>query len=181
MSRLGGRRGLKSGGRLKPGSEPLTSRPDGEGLVFEEEVAALYAALTGKRARRQRGSGAQWFRPGDVLTPEFLIECKQRAHPVIKRVWLEKNAEEAKAYSGRVPVLIFRHNRPAGRTWLIIDRQLLPESIPVPAVCVSGGRTQATVQPADLERFILAFRDDDRTYVALPPEEIFTRLELFRR
>lgn len=53
-------------------------------------------------ARRQPNSGALWGRPGDIVTPDLLVECKERGTKIrgeksytITREQLEKTAEEA--------------------------------------------------------------------------------------
>lgn len=179
--RLGGGRGLRTNRHLNTTPAPLTCKPKGTGLSFEEEVVELYNNLTGERARRQRGSGAQWFRPGDVLTAEFLIECKEYARPVIKREWIEGNVADSTAYPGRTPLLAFKH-KPSRQLWLVVDTKDIPPTLDLilPDVLVQGAQTQATIKDPSLDRFQLTFASSDTLYVACQPEEIFCYFHLFR-
>lgn len=58
------------------------------------------------RGRRQRGSGASMYAKGDVVAPQFLLECKRTVHASlsIKKAWLDKIAAEAAA-AGKEPAL----------------------------------------------------------------------------
>jgi hypothetical protein len=49
-----------------------------EGMSFQRKVGRAYDIKTGKQSIQQPNSGALWFAPGDVITEEFLIECKER-------------------------------------------------------------------------------------------------------
>lgn len=178
---LGSRRSLHSIGRLRPSSSGLSKtvpEPDNEGLRFEQEVADLYNSCVGaNEARRQRGSGAQWFRPGDVLTPEFLIECKKWSRPIVKKEWLEKVEDDALAY-GRIPVLVIWHD---GSMLAILRNQYLPEMTPYNTFAIVGGRKQIQIPSGPLDRLLIRFKDDHVWYSALPAKVLFSMVDQFVR
>jgi len=74
------------------------SRKGKKGMDFEEKVVDVY-----NKARRQPASGAFWNKPGDIITPEMLMEVKERnivnskgeKSITIKKEWLEKIKREA--------------------------------------------------------------------------------------
>lgn len=49
-----------------------------EGMAFQRKVGNAYDRMIGKRSVQQPNSGSLWFAPGDVMTEEFLVECKER-------------------------------------------------------------------------------------------------------
>lgn len=61
--------------------------------------------------RQTSNSGATAFQKGDVLTKDWLIECKtsmsEKKSFSIKEEWLEKNREEAFAMNRRYSALAF--------------------------------------------------------------------------
>lgn len=71
-------------------------------------------------------SGATAFKKGDVVTKNWLIECKtttatEKASFSIKREWLEKNKEEAFAMGKEFSALAFDYGD--GRNWYVIDEK----------------------------------------------------------
>lgn len=71
-------------------------------------------------------SGATKFSKGDVVTKNWLIECKtttatEKASFSIKREWLEKNKEEAFAMGKEFSALAFDYGD--GRNWYVIDEK----------------------------------------------------------
>lgn len=93
-----------------------------EGMAFQRKVVDAYNdklsettnILSKPKAQEQINSGAIWHMPGDVITEEALMECKERGtvsakgekQISIKKDWLDKIAEEALS-SGRAPLLPF--------------------------------------------------------------------------
>ena len=61
--------------------------------------------------RRTANSGATAFQKGDVIAPDWLIECKTKTKEStsisIKKEWLEKNQEEAFAMNKHHSALAF--------------------------------------------------------------------------
>lgn len=89
--------------------------------------------------RRQANSGATAFQKGDVITDEFLIECKTKTTDcksfTVKEDWLLKNEEEAFAM-GRESALCFDFGPSANKRYYIISErqfQLLQQ-------CLEEGR-----------------------------------------
>ena len=89
--------------------------------------------------RRQANSGATAFQKGDVITDEFLIECKTKTKDcksfTVKEDWLLKNEEEAFAM-GRESALCFDFGPSANKRYYIISErqfQLLQQ-------CLEEGR-----------------------------------------
>ena len=89
--------------------------------------------------RRQANSGATAFQKGDVITDEFLIECKTKTADcksfTVKEDWLLKNEEEAFAM-GRESALCFDFGPSANKRYYIISErqfQLLQQ-------CLEEGR-----------------------------------------
>lgn len=71
-------------------------------------------------------SGATTFAKGDVVTQDWLIECKtttatEKASFSIKREWLEKNREEAFAMNKSYSALAFDFGD--GNNWYVIDEK----------------------------------------------------------
>lgn len=89
--------------------------------------------------RRQANSGATAFQKGDVITDQFLIECKTKTKDcksfTVKEDWLLKNEEEAFAM-GRESALCFDFGPSANKRYYIISErqfQLLQQ-------CLEEGR-----------------------------------------
>lgn len=79
------------------------------------------------KGRRTANSGATAFQKGDVITREFLIECKTKvAHSesfTIKKEWLDKNQEEAFAMGKNHSALCFDFG-PGSKQYYVIDNRL---------------------------------------------------------
>lgn len=78
----------------------------------------------------QPGSGNKWFAPGDVATPDLLVECKSHCvqskgslQHTINKSHLDKIAREA-AISGRLPVYAFRF-KDDERVYAVVDFDFL--------------------------------------------------------
>ena len=89
--------------------------------------------------KRQANSGATAFQKGDVITDDFLIECKTKTTDcktfTVKEDWLLKNEEEAFAM-GRESALCFDFGPSANKRYYIISErqfQLLQQ-------CLKEGR-----------------------------------------
>ena len=80
--------------------------------------------LSGKR---QANSGATAFQKGDVITDQFLVECKTKTKDsksfTIKEDWLLKNEEEAFAMN-RDSALCFDFGPSANKRYYIISERL---------------------------------------------------------
>lgn len=72
-------------------------------------------------------SGATKFVKGDILTDNFLIECKTTLTPkksfAIKKEWLEKNRQEMFAMNKSYNALAFNFE-PDGKNYYVIDEKL---------------------------------------------------------
>lgn len=79
--------------------------------------------------RRQANSGATPFYKGDVVTRDWLIECKTKVKDstsfTIKRGWLSKNAEEAFAMGKQHSALCFDFGPDSERYYIISEKQFL--------------------------------------------------------
>lgn len=175
--------GLARTGRLSSGSGIRKSegKPANPGIEFEDHIVDLYNKYSPSgKARRQRGSGAQWFRPGDILTPEFLIEAKGWGKPVIRLNWLEKLAQESLAYSNRVPIFVLKDGK---RLWAVLRKTDIPSeiAIPEPTIVLKGGAKQATVPDGDFKSFNLSFKGSDQLYTGVPLLLLFCRSNYFLR
>jgi len=77
--------------------------------------------------KRQANSGATPFQKGDVITDQFLVECKTKTKDsksfTIKEDWLLKNEEEAFAM-GRDSALCFDFGPSANKRYYIISERL---------------------------------------------------------
>lgn len=80
--------------------------------------------LSGKR---QANSGATAFQKGDVITDQFLVECKTKTKDsksfTIKEDWLLKNEEEAFAMN-RDSALCFDFGPSANKRYYIVSERL---------------------------------------------------------
>lgn len=87
----------------------------------EKQVAK---ALNG---RQTANSGATDFVKGDILTNDFLIECKTTMTPkksfAIKKEWLDKNRQEMFAMNKSYNALAFNFE-PDGKNYYVIDEKL---------------------------------------------------------
>lgn len=86
----------------------------------EKKVAK---AVCGKRTAN---SGATAFQKGDVITSDWLIECKTKTKDTssftIKEDWLLKNEEEAFAM-GKDPALCFDFGPSANKRYYVISER----------------------------------------------------------
>ena len=77
--------------------------------------------------KRQVNSGATAFQKGDVITDQFLVECKTKTKDsksfTIKEDWLLKNEEEAFAMN-RDSALCFDFGPSANKRYYIISERL---------------------------------------------------------
>ena len=91
----------------------------------EKKVAK---AVSGKKVAN---SGATSFNKGDVVTDDWLIECKTCTSPKssfsIKKEWLEKNKEEAFAMRKYYNALAFDFG--SGENYYIIDEAIFKQLI----------------------------------------------------
>lgn len=88
----------------------------------EDKVAKK---LNGKRTAN---SGATAFQKGDVITKQFLIECKTKTKDsksfTIKEDWLLKNEEEAFSMGKNNSALCFDFGPSANKRYYIISERL---------------------------------------------------------
>ena len=88
----------------------------------EKKVAK---AVNGKRTAN---SGATAFQKGDVITQDWLIECKTRTKDcgsfTIKEDWLLKNEEEAFAMGKNNSALCFDFGPSANKRYYVISERL---------------------------------------------------------
>lgn len=77
--------------------------------------------------RQTSNSGATKFVKGDILTDDFLIECKTTLTPkksfAIKKEWLDKNRQEMFAMNKSYNALAFNFE-PDGKNYYVIDEKL---------------------------------------------------------
>ena len=80
------------------------------------------------RGKRQANSGATAFAKGDVVTTDWLIECKTKTKDcssfTIKEEWLLKNEEEAFAMGKNNSALCFDFGPSANKRYYIISERL---------------------------------------------------------
>lgn len=78
--------------------------------------------------RRTANSGATPFSKGDVVTTDWLIECKTRTKDcssfTIKEDWLLKNEEEAFAMGKNNSALCFDFGPSANKRYYVISERL---------------------------------------------------------
>ena len=78
--------------------------------------------------KRQPNSGATPFYKGDVITDQFLIECKTKTADcksfTIKEDWLLKNEEEAFAMRKDNSALCFDFGPSANKRYYIVSERL---------------------------------------------------------
>ena len=78
--------------------------------------------------KRQPNSGATEFSKGDVVTTDWLIECKTRTKDcnsfTIKEEWLQKNEEEAFAMGKNTSALCFDFGPSANKRYYVISERL---------------------------------------------------------
>ena len=90
---------------------------------------AVAKALDGKQ---QSNSGATAFQKGDVVTDDWLIECKtattEKQSFSIKREWLKKNREEAFAMGKYYNALCFDFG-PDSKRYYVVDEKLFKKLV----------------------------------------------------
>lgn len=78
--------------------------------------------------KRQLNSGASPFAKGDVVTKDWLIECKTKTKDcssfTVKEEWLLKNEEEAFAMDKNNSALCFDFGPSANKRYYIISERL---------------------------------------------------------
>lgn len=78
--------------------------------------------------KRQANSGATAFQKGDVVTSQWLIECKTKTKDcssfTIKEDWLLKNEEEAFAMGKNNSALCFDFGPSANKRYYVISERL---------------------------------------------------------
>ena len=88
----------------------------------EKKVAK---AVGGKRTPN---SGATKWAKGDILSENFLIECKTKTKDsssiTLKEEWFLKNEEEAFAMGGKYPALCFDFGPSANKRYYVISEAL---------------------------------------------------------
>lgn len=79
-------------------------------------------------AKQQSNSGAGKFNKGDVVTNQFLIECKTVMTPKnsvsIKKEWVDKNKNEAFAIRKPYQAVCFNFE-PGGKNYYVINESLM--------------------------------------------------------
>lgn len=90
----------------------------------EKKVANLF------NGHQVKNSGATPWEKGDVDTNLFLLECKthttDKDSMSIKKIWLEKNNEEALFMGKKYSALVFNFG-PSSKNYYIIDEYLMQE------------------------------------------------------
>ena len=80
------------------------------------------------RGKRTANSGATPFQKGDVVTKDWLIECKTKTKDcssfTIKEDWLLKNEEEAFAMGKNNSALCFDFGPSANKRYYVISERL---------------------------------------------------------
>ncbi len=79
------------------------------------------------------GSGCGKFNGGDVVTEDFLIECKTVTKPQtsfsVKREWLDKVAEQSFEQGKQYSALAIRFDPNENMDYIVISRDLFKELI----------------------------------------------------
>lgn len=80
------------------------------------------------KGKRTANSGATLFQKGDVVTTDWLIECKTKTKDcssfTIKEEWLLKNEEEAFAMGKPASALCFDFGPSANKRYYVISERL---------------------------------------------------------
>ena len=78
--------------------------------------------------RKTANSGATAFQKGDVVTKDWLIECKTKTNDcssfTVKEEWLLKNEEEAFAMGKNNSALVFDFGPSANKRYYVISERL---------------------------------------------------------
>lgn len=108
--------------REKEGSKPKPTR------YFSKKQEDKVAKTVG--GKQTANSGATAFQKGDILTDQFLLECKTKTtHSEsisIKKEWLEKNTQEAVFMGKPYSAIVFNFG-PDEENHYIIDEYLFQE------------------------------------------------------
>lgn len=108
--------------KREKGNEKLPTR-----YYSKRQEDAIAKKLGGQRVKN---SGATKFAPGDVLTDQFLIECKTKMTDsesiTIHKSWLEKIQKEALFAGKPYQALLFNFG-PDQENYAIIDSQMFEE------------------------------------------------------
>lgn len=79
------------------------------------------------KGRKTANSGATAFQKGDVVTKDWLIECKtsiaDRQSASIPKKWIEKNAEEAFAMGKHHSAVAFNYGPDAPNYYIISEKE----------------------------------------------------------
>ena len=93
---------------------------------YSKKQEKKVAKATG--GKRQANSGATAFAKGDVITRNWLIECKTKTKDcksfTIKEDWLLKNEEEAFAMGKNNSALCFDFGPSANKRYYVISERL---------------------------------------------------------
>ena len=80
------------------------------------------------KGRKTANSGATAFQKGDVVTKDWLIECKTKVKDstsfTVKEEWLLKNEEEAFAMGKNNSALVFDFGPSSDKRYYIISEKL---------------------------------------------------------
>lgn len=91
----------------------------------KKQETKVAKAVNGKR---QSNSGATAFDKGDIITDQFLIECKTKMKDcnsfTIKEEWLLKNEEEAFAMGKNNSALCFDFGPSANKRYYVVSERL---------------------------------------------------------
>lgn len=91
----------------------------------KKQETKVAKAVNGKR---QSNSGATAFDKGDIITDQFLIECKTKVTDcksfTIKEDWLLKNEEEAFAMGKNNSALCFDFGPSANKRYYVVSERL---------------------------------------------------------
>lgn len=98
---------------------------------IEHKVAEVLSKYD-ESAKLQPGSGNRWFAPGDVISENFIVECKshvvsskgEKQH-TITREQLKKLEDEA-AMTGRIPVYAFQFKGDS-KVYLVLEMSVFEE------------------------------------------------------
>lgn len=100
----------------------MTKNKESTRYASQKHEESVAKALNG---RRQPNSGASKFSAGDVVTNQFLIECKtcltEKQSFTIKRDWLEKNKEEMFSVRKRLSALCFNFGNNTSNYYIISE------------------------------------------------------------
>lgn len=93
---------------------------------YSKKQEKKVAKATG--GKRQANSGATAFQKGDIITDQFLIECKTKTKDcssfTIKEDWLLKSEEEAFAMGKNNSALCFDFGPSANKRYYVISERL---------------------------------------------------------